>query len=304
MDRINAMNAFVHVVNEQSFTRAAERLGISPQLVSKYVGQLETHLGTRLLNRTTRRISLTETGTYYYQRAKQVLGDIDELENELNSLQKNATGKLRINAPVSFAIQHLAPMITDFQNTYKNIEIDLQLNDRKVDIIEEGYDIALRIGKLKDSSLIAKRIAPINLSICASPAYLAEHGTPSHPDELAQHQYLRYSYMDEEAVLQHISKKQIARVMLNCKFVANNGDVLVKAAINGAGIIIQPTFITGAAIASGELVPILKKYEPDPVALYAVYGHRQLLSNKVRCFLEFIDGYFGDIPYWDDFNQS
>ncbi|KAA1172856.1 LysR family transcriptional regulator [Marinobacter salinexigens] len=302
MDRIDAMRAFIAVVNEGSFTRAADRLDLSPQLVSKYVSQLEQHLGTRLLNRTTRRIHLTEAGTRYHLRAVQVLNDIDDMENQMGDMHTEAKGVLRISAPVSFAIRHLAPLLSDFQKAHPAVSIDLQLNDRKVDILEEGFDIALRIGQLKSSSLVAKRIAPIRLVMCASPAYLAEHGTPENPEDLSGHRYLRYSYMDPAAipeVLQWIKQTTPSR---GSGMVSNNGDVLVEAAIAGAGITLQPSFISGSAIRNGQLQVILSKYEPEPMGLYAVYAHRQLLASKVRSFVDFMDGYFGDPPYWDRFD--
>ncbi|MEX2473831.1 LysR family transcriptional regulator [Marinobacter sp.] len=301
MDRIDAMRAFVTVVNEGTFTRAANRLGLSPQLVSKYVSQLEQHLAVRLLNRTTRRIHLTEAGTRYYQRAQQVLSDIDDMENQLDDLQAQAQGLLRISAPVSFAIRHMAPLLSEFQKAHPAVSIDLQLNDRKVDIVEEGFDIALRIGHLKSSSLIAKRLAPVRLVLCASPAYLKQHGTPERPEDLSNHDYLRYSYMDMNAG--HGLQKWLQGSGRNHprEMVSNNGDVLIEAAIAGAGIALQPTFITGAAIREGKLQVILPEHEPEPMALYAVYAHRQLLASKVRRFIDFIDGFFGDPPYWDRF---
>ncbi|PHQ14811.1 LysR family transcriptional regulator [Marinobacter profundi] len=302
MDRIDAMRAFVTVVSEGSFTRAADRLELSPQLVSKYVSQLEHHLGTRLLNRTTRKIHLTEAGARYHQRAQQVLNDIDDMENQLGDLQGEARGRLRISAPVSFAIRHMAPLLAEFQAAHPAVGIDLQLNDRKVDIVEEGFDIALRIGHLKSSSLIARRIAPVRLVMCAAPAYLARHGTPRQPEDLRDHRYLRYSYMDPEAGQPVFRWLQSEGGSRDSDLVSNNGDVLVEAAIAGAGIAIQPTFIAGEAIRDGKLRILLPDHEPEPLALYAVYAHRQLLASKVRSFIDFLDGYFGDPPYWDRFD--
>ena len=299
MDRIDAMRAFVTVVNEGAFTRAADRLDMSPQLVSKYVSQLEQHLGVRLLNRTTRQIHLTEAGTSYHQRAQQVLHDIDDMESQIGDLQTEARGLLRISAPVSFAIRHMAPLLSEFQKTHPGVGIDLQLNDRKVDVIEEGFDVVLRIGHLKSSSLIAKRIAPIRMVVCASPAYLKQNGTPQHLEDLQGHRYLRYSYIELDA------GQPLHRWLQNNGqndsngMTSNNGDVLVEAAIAGAGIALQPTFISGPAIKEGKLQVILQEYEPETMGLYAVYAHRQLLASKVRSFVDFIDGYFGNPPYWD-----
>ncbi|MDK8461946.1 LysR family transcriptional regulator [Marinobacter sp. SS13-12] len=301
MDRIDAMRAFVTVVNEGTFTRAADRLGLSPQLVSKYVSQLEQHLAVRLLNRTTRKIHLTEAGTRFHQRAQQVLNDIDDMENQLDDLQTRAQGLLRVSAPVSFAIRHMAPLLSEFQQAHPAVGIDLQLNDRKVDIVEEGFDIALRIGHLKSSSLIAKRLAPVRLALCAAPAYLEQYGTPERPEDLRDHRYLRYSYMDMDAG-PAVHKWLQGRDRDDTReMISNNGDVLIEAAIAGAGIALQPTFIAGAAIREGKLKVILPEHEPEPMALYAVYAHRQLLASKVRSFIDFIDGFFGEPPYWDRF---
>ncbi len=288
MDQLQTMRTFIKVVEEGSFSQAAEKLKISPQLASKYVNQLEAHLGVRLLNRTTRRQHLTEAGSAYFQRAQQVVADIEDMELQLSDLQQTARGELRISAPVSFSMHYLAPLLYDFQRQYSGVSIDLQLNDRKVDIIDEGFDIALRIGKLSSSSLVAKRLAPVRMMYCASPQYLAEHGTPQNLDELESHHYLHYSYMDESKTPSAISKLR-----------SNNGDVLTAAARAGAGIIVQPTFIVADAIRSGDLVPILQNYEPEPLGLYLVFAHRQLLASKVRSFIDFAEGYFGNPPIWD-----
>lgn len=302
MDRIDAMRAFITVVTEGSFTLAAERLALSPQLVSKHIAQLEKHLGARLLNRTTRKLHLTEAGTRYFQRAQQVLSDISDMENELGDMQAHASGLLRISAPASFAIRHMAKLMIDFQQAHPAVDIDLQINDRKVDIVEEGFDIALRIGHLKSSSLIAKRIAPVRLVMCASSEYLQQHGMPKSLQDLKAHRYLRYSYLEDDAnQLAHRWLRSSDRARSN-ELVCNNGDVLVESAIAGAGIALQPTFISGAAIKEGKLTIVLPEYEPEPLTLYAVYASRQLLANKVRCFVEFLDGYYGDRPYWDQFD--
>lgn len=293
MDRIDTMRAFVTVVTEGSFTRAAERLGWSPQLVSKYVARLEARLATRLLNRSTRKVHVTEAGRRYAERARQVLDNIDEMEQGLSEDQHQPRGRLRISAPVSFATRHLAPLLCDFQRAHEHVSVDLQLNDRKVDIVEEGFDIALRIGHLKSSSLIARRIAPVRLVICASPDYLARHGTPEQLSELGQHRCLHYSYMEHDIGLAQ-------EAVLSC----NNGDVLVDAAIQGAGITVQPTFIVGPAIADGRLKILLPGQAPAPMGLYAVYAHRTLLPGKISRFIDFMDGYFGDPPWWDDFEQG
>ena len=196
MDRIDAMRAFVSVVTEGSFSKAASVMQLSPQLVSKYVSKLEERLDVRLLHRTTRKVSLTEAGTHYFQHAQQILLSIDEMDSQLGGLQQSPKGTLRISAPVSFALKHLSKLLTEFQLQYPQVNVDLQLNDRKVDVVDEGFDIVLRIGRLKSSSLIAKQVATIRLMLCAAPAYLQQYGIPRQPEDLKRHRYLHYSYMD------------------------------------------------------------------------------------------------------------
>lgn len=287
MDIMQGMRTFIAVVEQGSFAGAAEALHVSPQLVSKYISQLEQHLGNRLLNRTTRRLHLTEVGSQYYPRAQRIIEDIDDLESQLTDLQGQASGNLRISAPVSFSIRHLPPLLSAYQQQHPNVTVDLQLNDRKVDIVEEGFDIALRVGQLASSSLVAKRLAPIRLVYCASPEYLAEHGEPANLEALAHHKFLRYSYMEAQG------KKSSTSLS------SNNGDVLTQAAIDGAGIVLQPTFIVGEALRAGLLQPILHKDTPEPVALYAVYAHRQLVASKVSSFIQFASEFYRGIPAWD-----
>lgn len=302
MDRTTLMNTFVAVVNEGSFTKAADRLHISNQLVSKYIAQLETHLNVRLFNRTTRKVHLTEAGEQCFQYAKHILESISDMEGHFSNLQSRAHGLLRISAPASFSTLHLAPLIRDFQRTHTEVGIDLELNDRKVDVIEEGYDVALRIGNLKSSSLIAKYIAPVRLVVCASPDYLAKHGTPTHPTQLNPDHHLRYGYMEYNQphsplidALKRGYREQHAGL------VCNNGEILVEAAIAGEGYVFQPTFIVGEAIKQGKLKIILQEFESNAMALYAVYPHRKLLTSKLSAFIDFLSGYYGEPPYWDAF---
>ena len=198
----------------------------------------------------------------------------------------------------------MGKLLTEFQQSHPAVAIDLQLNDRKIDIIEEGFDVALRIGHLKNSSLIAKRIAPVRLVVCASPDYLDQYGRPQTIAELQQHRYLRYSYIDQSGPLQELHTNLLGTGDRRGDLISNNGDVLIQSAIAGAGIAIQPTFICGSALKSGALEQVLPHLEPAPLGLYAVYAHRQWLPNKVRCFIDFMDNYYGTPPYWDRFDQA
>ena len=298
MDKLTTMKTFLAVVQEGSFSKAADKLDISPQLVSKYISALEDNLRTRLLHRTTRKVSVTEAGNQYYQRCQQVIIDIEDMENSLNNLSENVSGVLSISAPMSFGTKHLAGLLVDFQKQYPNLKLDLRLTDQYVDIVEQGIDIALRIGVLKNSTLIAKKIAPIHLAVFASPDYLERHGTPQTLLDLQSHNYLRYSHSEPTKRLFGVNELK-SELKLESNFVANNGDLLLNTAIAGGGIAMQPTFIAGEALAQGKVVRILNDYEPDPMGLYMVYANRQFLPSKVRAFVDFTSGYYGDTPYWD-----
>ncbi|WP_024609279.1 LysR family transcriptional regulator [Pseudoalteromonas sp. TAB23] len=298
MDKLTTMKTFLAVVQEGSFSKAADKLDISPQLVSKYISALEDNLRTRLLHRTTRKVSVTEAGNQYYQRCQQVVIDIEDMENSLNNLSENVSGVLSISAPMSFGTKHLAGLLVDFQKQYPNLKLDLRLTDQYVDIVEQGIDIALRIGVLKNSTLIAKKIAPIHLAVFASPDYLKRHGTPQTLLDLQSHNYLRYSHSEPTKRLFGVNELK-SELKLESNFVANNGDLLLNTAIAGGGIAMQPTFIAGEALAQGKVVRILNDYEPDQMGLYMVYANRQFLPSKVRAFVDFTSGYYGDTPYWD-----
>ncbi|MET6760053.1 LysR family transcriptional regulator [Pseudoalteromonas sp. NCIMB_1079] len=298
MDKLTTMKTFLAVVQEGSFSKAADKLDISPQLVSKYISALEDNLRTRLLHRTTRKVSVTEAGNQYYQRCQQVIIDIEDMENSLNNLSESVSGVLSISAPMSFGTKHLAGLLVDFQKQYPNLKLDLRLTDQYVDIVEQGIDIALRIGVLKNSTLIAKKIAPIRLAVFASPDYLKRHGTPQTLLDLQSHNYLRYSHSEPTKRLFGVNELK-SELKLESNFVANNGDLLLNTAIAGGGIAMQPTFIAGEALAQGKVVRILNDYEPDPMGLYMVYANRQFLPSKVRAFVDFTSGYYGDTPYWD-----
>ena len=299
MDTIDGMRTFVTVISDGSFVAAATRLDMSPQLVSKYVAQLEERLGVRLLNRSTRRLSLTEAGKAYGDRCRQVLADIDELEAAVGEMTARARGTLRVNAPMSFGVSHLAPAIAGFQISQPDVNVDLVLNDRVVDVLSEGFDLAIRIGRLQESSLVARRLAPVRLMVCASPAYLEKHGTPTSPTDLSEHNCLNYSYHSERGhwTLERNGKTQTVEV--NGTICANNGDALRLAALADAGVILQPTFIVGKDIRAGRLQVVLPSYRVADFAVYAVYPHRQYLSAKVRTFIDYLACYFGSPPYWD-----
>jgi DNA-binding transcriptional LysR family regulator len=262
MDRLASMSVFVKVVAHQSFADAAREMGLSRAGVSKHVAALEQSLGARLLNRNTRRLHLAEVGAVVHERYARILEEIDEVERNAGALQTNPRGVLRITAPVSFGIPHLAPAIAEYAARYPDVAIDIVLNDRTVDLIEEGFDVAVRIGRLVDSTLVARRIATIRFALCAAPAYLQRRGVPRRPADLNGHDCLEYSYR-QTGNEWHFTGPDGTResVRVDCRLKANNPQILHTAALNGAGIEFNPTFVVGADIAAGRLVTLLPESE-------------------------------------------
>lgn len=300
VDHLAEMAAFVRVVEAGTFTGAAQRLGWSKSMVSRRIAELEDRLGARLLNRTTRRLSLTEAGDAYYRRCARILAEIDDAEDEIARLSAEPRGTLRVNAPMSFGTQHLAPAIAGFVGRYPQVRIDLTLDDRFVDLIDDGVDVAVRIGVLADSSLIARRLAPSHVVLCASPAYLARRGVPERPADLAAHDCLLYSNAVSVDQWQFPGADGAAEtVRVRGPMVANNGDVLREVAIAGLGIARLPTFIVADALADGRLRPLLCRHRLPETPIHAVYPHSRHLSTKVRAFVDFLAERFGPDPYWD-----
>lgn len=298
MDQLAALTAFVATVEAGGFSPAARRLGVSKSLLSRQVAHLEAELGVRLLQRTTRRLSPTEAGALYFQRAQRILLDLEEAASEVGELQNAPRGKLRVSAPMSFGVLHLAPALPAFLESCPELELELSLSDRFVDLIEEGIDVAVRIGRLADSTLIARHVAPIRRVVCASPAYLARCGTPSHPAELAAHAGLSHLGMGP-AEWRFVVDGKPETVRVQSRLSAGNGEALRILALAGLGLVYLPTFFVGDDIRSGALVPVLEQYVPQDSALYGVYPHGRHLSAKVRAFLDFLSASFGPEPPWD-----
>jgi DNA-binding transcriptional LysR family regulator len=299
MDTLDGMRTFIIVVREGSFSGAGRVLGMSPQLVSKYIARLEDRLGVLLFNRSTRRLSLTEAGRAYSERCRQVLDDIDEMESAMGDLAERPRGRLRINAPMSFGVTHLAPSVAAYQVSYPEVHVEMQMSDRIVDVVAEGFDLAVRIGRLEESALVARLVAPCRLTVCASPGYLERHGAPATPEDLRHHNCLIYTYYAERGGWPFVHDGERITVEVGGSFVANNGDAVTQAAIADMGIILQPTFIVGDALRDGRLRVLLDDYALPELGVYAVYAHRHYLSAKVRTFVDFLSGHFGNPPYWD-----
>jgi DNA-binding transcriptional LysR family regulator len=302
MSLFDDMKVFVRAVEAESFSGAAQRLGVAKSVVSRRMASLEGRLGTSLFHRTTRRLSLTETGHAYYERARRILADVAEAEDVARRLQSELKGRLRVAAPMSFGLMHLSPAVTEFLVAHPQLEIELDLNDRRVDLVSEGHDLAIRIGKLPDSSLIARRLAPCRHVVCASPAYLQTRGEPHSPECLEgdHHDCLVYSNrtISEEWRFRIGGEWRSVRVSPK-RLGVNNGDVLRDAAIAGLGLVALPTFIVSGAIQRGELKPVLRDYDLDDPSIHAVWSPNRELSAKVRAFVDFLSDRFGGTPYWD-----
>lgn len=300
MDRFLAFESFVAVVEAGQFSAAAERLGLGKSVISRRISELEEHLGARLLQRTTRRLSLTEAGREFYPRALQLLEDLTEAEQSLVSGQQALSGRIRLATPLTFGLLHLAPLINRFLLDHPGVVLDLDMDDSQVNLIQEGVDLALRIGDLEDSSMIALPLAPVRALLVASPDYLARNGTPSSPEELSDHPALCYSNLPDPEKLRLFDRDgRTHRVTLKPRLLANNGDLMLGAASAGLGICISPSFIAYRAIVEGRLVPILRDYSLPTATAYAVYPSRRFVPQRVRALVEFLQQAFGDNPYWD-----
>lgn len=300
MDRLAAIEAFVRVGESGSFSEAARRLRTSKSAVSRQVSALEAELGARLLHRTTRSLTLTEAGRDYLERASRVLADLAEANQSVTKLQAAPRGKLRVNAPMSFGFLHLAPAIPDFLARCPEVEIDMVMNDRFVDLVDEGFDVAVRIGHLADSSLVARRLAPIRRAVCASPAYLKARGAPGSPDQLKEHACLCYSNVSLTHEWRFIDVHgRPWPVDVKGPLTANNGDAIRAAALGGIGLAYLPSFIVGEDLKAGTLETVLDPFVPQDMTLNAVYPHARHLSPKVRAFVDFLAARFGPRPYWD-----
>lgn len=305
MDRFAAIEAFVAVVEAGSFVRASERLNLSTTSVSRLVSALEAHLNARLLHRTTRRLSLTDAGRSFYQHATDLLAELAEAEAAVSSGNQAATGLLRVTAPVSFGILHLAPLLAQYHQEQPAVTLDMSLDDKVIDLVEVGRDLAIRVsGQLPASSLVARALAPVQLVVCAAPDYLERHGVPTSPDDLVQHHCLLYSYAEQPNQWSFKGPNGIQQVSVNGFLAANNGDVLRSAALSGDGVVMQPSFIVGDDLLSGRLVPLLLDYSLPPLTVYAIYPSRRHLPGKVRSFVDFLAATWGANPPWHRWLQE
>ncbi|MCO6056809.1 LysR family transcriptional regulator [Pseudomonas sp. MOB-449] len=299
MDRALEMQVFCTVVEKGSFTAAVDALEMSKAAVSRHVNALEARLGARLLQRTTRRISLTEEGRLFYQQAQEILGLIDVAESAVSSGAQEPIGVLRINAPVSFGVEHLAPLWADFMRRYPKVELDINLNDRVVDLVEEGYDMAVRIARMESSSLIGRRLASTRMRLCAAPTYLAEHAPLATPEDLVRHEVIAYSNFATRNEWSFTGPEGEVKVQTHSMVRCNNGDTCRSIALAGGGILLQPSFMLRQDIRRGELVEILPSYRGVELGIYAVYPSRKHLAPKVRAMVNYLVEQFAGIDWGD-----
>lgn len=301
MDKFAALEAFTAVVESGGFQAATQRLGIAKSVISRRISQLEKNLNSRLLRRTTRRISVTDEGQQFYQRAIQILADLEEAELETSYTTEEIRGKIKIAAPLSFGLAHLSNATNDFMLKHPAVEIELDLNDRNVNLVEDGFNMAVRIGLLEDSTLVARKIGLSRSVTCASKAYLDQHGQPETPTDLKNHIGLQYSNIGytQQWQFQAADGKPL-QGQPHIRMRSNNGEVLAEAAVNGLGITSAPTFILSKYIRSGELLPVLENFERKPVGIYAVFPPGRLTPRRVKAFADHLDSCFSDSPYWDE----
>jgi DNA-binding transcriptional LysR family regulator len=297
MDRFDEISAFAAVADARSFTHGARRLGVSSAQVSKLVARLENRLGARLLNRTTRDVSLTDTGRAYLERAKTVLEDFEALEGSVRD-QSGPRGMLKISAPVSFGATQLTPALLDFAAAYPEVSLDVSSTDRMVNLVEEGFDVGVRIGQLPDSSVIARKLAAVRMVTCASPDYLQGAGMPATPEDLAKHEAILDNNMRDPTVWSYGSQSEGFDVRVHGRLRFGGADACVAAARRGLGITRTPAFAAAEDLRAGRLTPLLCAYESQLIHVHAVYPHARHLAAKVRVFVDFLAERYAGEPEW------
>jgi DNA-binding transcriptional LysR family regulator len=297
MDRFDQMRVFTAVIDAGSFAGAADLLDMSRPAVSRHVAELEARLGVRLIQRTTRRLSPTAEGQVFHARSKELLAGMDEAEAEVSSRTTEATGLLRINVPVTFGILHLAPLWGQFRALHPQVKLDVTLSDRVVDLVDEALDVAVRIARLPDSTLISQPLATTRMVLCAAPAYLRRRGKPKTPADLTAHDLVAYSYWSSKDEWSFEGPQGPVSVKTEPSIRANNGDTCRAAALAGQGVVLQPTFLVGPDLASGKLVELMPAYQAGTLGIYAVYPSRKHVLPKTRRLIEFLVKAFRKPPW-------
>jgi DNA-binding transcriptional LysR family regulator len=298
MDTLTAMKVFCSVVENDSLAGAARTMNVSPSVVSKQLSALEDRLGVRLLNRTTRRVSVTEVGAAYYERCKRIIADVDEAEVAVSRAHTAPRGLLKITAPSTFAHRHVAPHVPSFIDRYPEVQVQVLISDRIVDLVDEGVDLAIRIAQLRDSSLIARRLAPNHRAIVASPEYLKTWGIPERPEDVRGHAAITYPPGSQLNDWHFLEDGQEKVIRMGGTIALNNGDAILSTVLAGGGLAMLAAFMTGEYVKDGRLVPVLEEYVREDVPIYAVYPSSRHLSPKVRAFVDFLIETYGPRPYW------
>jgi DNA-binding transcriptional LysR family regulator len=308
MDKLGALTGFIAVVEHGGFAPAARRLGVAPSSLTRQLNLLEESLGTRLMNRSTRSVTLTQAGTHYYEDARRILEELEDADRTVSELAGPPSGLLRVTMPPAFGRLHVAPAIPAYVRQFPGMRLDIQLTDTMVNLVEDRIDVAIRLGSLTSSNLIARKLAPHRRVICASPDYLAEHGAPAEPRDLSSHNCLLFDYPtgDTRWTLARDGKSEKVSVSGNLR--ATGSEFLREAAIGGAGLLLMPAWLVGNDIAAGGLVPVLEQWSPGPGggegAIWAVYLQNRRGSKKLASFLDFLAKHFGSPPYWDRYREG
>lgn len=302
MGQLEDMALFVRIVESGSITKASEQLDIAKSAVSRRLKELETSLNTQLISRTTRRSTVTEAGQKYYQQACSILSEIEVLNEQISGVASQIEGTMRMTAPLSFGLMHLNDIIHNYAQQHPQLNFELDFSDRHIDLVEEGYEMAIRIGELKDSSYQAKRLTVIRRVLCASPDYIARAGMPQTIADLKQHAFLQYGLQSKQGEIDLIDASgQHHKIETQSRIKANNGNFLLDMAIKGYGIAYMPTFIAYQSLAEGKLIPVMADFELPTLNAYAVYPENRFLSKRCRLLIDYIIETIGDDPYWDEY---
>ncbi|MEX3899591.1 LysR family transcriptional regulator [Paraburkholderia sp. BR10954] len=285
--QLDDMRIFVATVDAHNFTAAANRLSLSKQFVSRRVMALEEALGVQLLIRNTRKLAVTDLGQEFYERARRILGEVEDAEQAMSLRRAAPRGLLRVSAPMSFGMTHLSPLVAAFLREHRDVRFDMELSDRAVDVVGEGFDMAIRIGTLADSSLIAQKLIDVRMIACCSPGYLRRRGSPAVPADLANHDCLLYGHGGAVSWDFRVDGA-VRSVEVRGPLRANNGELIRDSAVAGLGIVRLPDFIIADALASGQLVPVLEAFLPSATGVYAVYPQHRQSSVTIRAFVEFL----------------